>query len=54
MIPGIRLMNQSYYHQKKDDKYKNLYHELEGRLIALQHEKDYLVDQYNECQREVL
>ena len=39
---------------KKDDKYKNLYHELEGRLIALQHEKDYLVDQYNECQREVL
>ena len=39
---------------KKDDKYKNLYHELEGRLIALQDEKDYLVDQYNECQREVL
>ena len=39
---------------KEDDKYKNLYHELEGRLIALQDEKDDLVDQYNECQREVL
>ena len=39
---------------KKDDKYKNLYHELEGRIIALQDEKDDLVDQYNECQREVL
>ena len=39
---------------KKDDKYKNLYHELEGRLIALQDEKADLVDQYNECQREVL
>ena len=39
---------------KKDDKYKNLYHELEGRLIALQDKKDDLVDRYNECQREVL
>ena len=39
---------------KKNDEYKNLYHELEGRLIASQDEKDDLVDQFNECQREVL